>query len=62
VWRTCVATLKAPSFCLLNLRRTNSLQGHAMQVWSVAFSPDGQTLASGCSDRTVKLWDVSTAY
>ncbi|MBW4623355.1 MAG: hypothetical protein KME17_28860 [Cyanosarcina radialis HA8281-LM2] len=34
--------------------------GHTQQVYSVAFSPDGQTLASGSGDRTIKLWDVST--
>ncbi len=29
-------------------------------VWSVAFSPDGCTLASGSQDETIKLWDVQT--
>ena len=33
--------------------------GHAGAVGSVAFSPDGQTLASVSGDRTIKLWRVS---
>jgi WD40 repeat protein len=32
-----------------------------MTVWSVVFAPDGHTLASSSSDRTVKLWDTQTA-
>ncbi len=34
--------------------------GHAMRVDSLAFSPEGQLLASGSGDNTVKLWDVAT--
>jgi len=34
--------------------------GHADYVWSVAFSPDGKTLASGSLDGTILLWDVSS--
>ena len=30
------------------------------EVYSVAFSPDGQTLASGSRDDTIKLWNVAT--
>ena len=37
-----------------------TLTGHLDTVNSVAFSPDGKTLASGSRDETIRLWDVST--
>ncbi|MPC36824.1 Notchless 1 [Portunus trituberculatus] len=41
-------------------RCTSSLPGHAEAVLSAAFSPDGQHLASGSGDTTVRFWDVNT--
>ena len=34
--------------------------GHSQGVFSLAFAPDGNTLASGSADNTVKFWDVAS--
>ena len=35
-------------------------QGHTREVTSVAFTPDGKTLATGSYDKTARLWDVAS--
>lgn len=37
-----------------------TLQGHAGDVWTVAWEPDGKLLASGSADGTLKIWDSTT--
>ena len=36
------------------------LKKHQALVWSLAFSPDGNTMASGSADNNVVIWDVPT--
>ena len=38
--------------------RTTLLQGHTRMIRDLAFSPDGQLLASGSDDDTVRVWGV----
>ena len=47
------------NFDLVADRVADVLNGHTDSVNAVVFSPDRTTLASGSSDGTVKLWDVS---
>ncbi|MGD1941991.1 MAG: toll/interleukin-1 receptor domain-containing protein [Leptolyngbyaceae cyanobacterium] len=38
------------------VQERNRLEGHTSTVWQVAFSPDGQTLASVSADGSIRLW------
>ncbi len=60
-----IFTLLLVSICLLPTRVATAqlkatLEGHTDNVWSVAFSPNGNMLASASWDQTVRLWNVNT--
>jgi WD40 repeat protein len=50
----------SPSLSAQEPKLRDTLKGHMAFVSSVAYSPDGKTLASGSADTTIKLWDVAT--
>jgi len=58
-----VASVAIDSFAVnlwdLPTRRLTLLAGHTNTVMCAAFSPDGNTLATGSHDRTVRLWEVN---
>lgn len=47
-------------FDLAKKRERATVKGHKGAVAAVAFSPDGQSVATGSWDGTVRLWDAAT--
>ncbi len=43
---------------IYRIREANRLEGHREGVMSIAFSPDGKTIASSSDDHTIKLWNL----
>ncbi|KAK5661879.1 hypothetical protein OQA88_9987 [Cercophora sp. LCS_1] len=62
-WLEALSLLRAMSEGVIAIRQLDgllTLEGHRNPVQSVAFSPDGQRLASGSNDQTVKIWDPAS--
>lgn len=52
--------INAPQTLEPDLQPFQVLRGHSDRILSVAFSPNGQMLASGSADRTIRLWNPHT--
>ncbi|CAD8084770.1 unnamed protein product [Paramecium primaurelia] len=44
----------------IKVHELNKLDGHSGCINSICFSPDGNILASGSDDNSIRLWDVKT--
>ena len=55
-----IPVLESLPYWKSGIKELKSFRGHSQEIWSVAFAPDGLTLASGGNDRFVRIWDIET--
>ena len=59
VWRV-ESTEEPTGRTVLEIVNQPAFQGHGHWVISLAFSPDGESLVSGCADGTMARWDLKS--
>jgi len=43
----------------MSILNSQMLDGHSGEIRSIAYSPDGNLLASGSYDGTIRFWDIA---
>ncbi|MDQ3819923.1 MAG: hypothetical protein M3362_19920 [Acidobacteriota bacterium] len=54
------STTLAPASSRVPVRLKATLAGHTKSIVEIVFSPNGETLATGSEDGSVRLWDART--
>jgi len=58
-WLAAAGTAQTIHLLDLASKQTRNLPGHEAEVTSLAFIPNSSLLASGSTDKTIRLWDAS---
>lgn len=59
-WLAAAGTAQIVHLLEVATKQTKDLSGHAGEITGLAFIPNSSWLASGSTDKTIKLWDLNT--